>query len=155
VELLLVFSGREHDFRNPGHFDSIKRYIAENGLENNVKLLGLIPFIDVHYLMRNSVSVINPSFFEGWSTTVEEVKTIGKHIILSNLGVHREQAPPSAQFFDPSNEAELAGCLVESWVNRSAAPDLELERGARAAIDSRTKLFGVKYAQCIREVVAC
>lgn len=155
VELSLVFSGREHDFRSPGHFESIKRFIAENGLQQNVKLLGLIPFIDVHYLMRNSVAVINPSRFEGWSTTVEEAKTIGKHIILSNLGVHREQAPPSAQFFDPTDETELASCLLASWNSRSAAPDFELERISRAEIAGRTKRFGVKYAQFIREVAAC
>lgn len=61
--------------------------------------------------MRNSISVINPSFFEGWNSTVEECKSIGKNIILSNLNVHLEQDPPGAIFFDPNNAEELADIL--------------------------------------------
>lgn len=46
-------------------------------------MLGLVPRSDVIALMRYSISLINPSFFEGWSTTVEEAKSMGKQIILS------------------------------------------------------------------------
>jgi hypothetical protein len=34
--------------------------------------------------------------------TVEETKSIGKTIVLSDIPIHREQAPASALYFDPS-----------------------------------------------------
>lgn len=153
VNITIVFSGREHDFRHPRHFEYIHNFIAENGIQENVKLLGIIPHNDVHSLMRNCVSVINPSLFEGWSTTVEEVKSIGKNIILSDLPVHREQAPQGAQFFDPTNIDDLARCLLQSWLHREGGPDYELEVESRKLIDVRKREFGEKYANCIREVV--
>jgi glycosyltransferase involved in cell wall biosynthesis len=153
VSITIVFSGREYDFRHPKYFESIKKFITENGIQENVKLLGIIPLNDVYGLMRNCVSVINPSLFEGWSSTVEEVKSIGKNIILSDLSVHREQAPQDAQFFDIMNIEDLARCLLQSWLNRKGGPDYELEEQSRKLIDVRKKQFGEKYANCIREVV--
>jgi glycosyltransferase involved in cell wall biosynthesis len=47
--------------------------------------------------MRASTALINPSLFEGWSTTVEEAKSTGTPMILSDLGVHREQAEGMAR----------------------------------------------------------
>ena len=153
VDITIVFSGREHDFRHPNYFESIRVFIAENGIQRNVKLLGIIPLNDVYGLMRNCVSVINPSLFEGWSTTVEEVKSIGKNIILSDLSVHREQAPQSVQFFYPTNAEDLASCLLQNWLHQEGGPDSALEEESRELIDDRKKEFGDKYATCIREVV--
>jgi glycosyltransferase involved in cell wall biosynthesis len=153
INIIIVFSGREYDFRHPHYFDSIKKFIAENGIQENVKMLGIIPLNDVYGLMRNCVSVINPSLFEGWSSTVEEVKSIGKNIILSDLSVHREQAPHEAQFFDTTNVNDLARCLLKSWLNREGGPDFELEEKSRILMDVRKKEYGKKYANCIHEVV--
>lgn len=153
INITIVFSGREYDFRHTNYFESIKEFIAENGIQENIILLGIIPLNDVYGLMRNCVSVINPSLFEGWSTTVEEVKSIGKNIILSDLSVHREQAPQSAQFFYPMNAEDLASCLLQSWLYQEGGPDYELEVESRKLIDVRKKEFGEKYVTCIREVV--
>ena len=46
--------------------------------------------------------MINPSLFEGWSSTVEECKSVGKNMILSDLNVHKEQYPTQT-FFDRSS----------------------------------------------------
>lgn len=153
INITIVFSGMEHDFRHPNYFESIIKFISENGIQENVKLLGIIPHNDVHGLMRNCVSVINPSLFEGWSTTVEEVKSIGKNIVLSDISVHREQAPQSAQFFESTNVDHLARCLLQSWLNHEGGPDYELEVESRKFIDVRRKEFGDKYVSCIREIV--
>ena len=73
--------------------------------------MGEIPYNDVLQLIKNSVAVINPSFFEGWSSTVEESKSINKLIILSNINVHLEQNPKHAIYFNPKNEIELASVM--------------------------------------------
>jgi len=41
--------------------------------------------------MKNAQAVIQPSFFEGWSTVVEDAKSLNQHIIVSDLEVHKEQ----------------------------------------------------------------
>ena len=66
------------DYRNKDHVDELKNYISTCGLENNIRLLGFIDYNDLFYFMRHCVSIINPSLFEGWSTTVEEAKSLGK-----------------------------------------------------------------------------
>lgn len=49
-------------------------------------------------LIKYSVAVINPSRSEGWGSTVEQAKSMGKFILLSNLPVHIEQNPSSSFF---------------------------------------------------------
>ena len=50
-----------------------------------------MPYIDLMSLMFYSIAVINPSFSEGWSNTVEQAKAMRKKTIISNITVHREQ----------------------------------------------------------------
>ena len=61
----------------------------------------MLPRAHVFRLMRQSLAVLQPSLFEGWSTSVEEAKSVGKRMILLDIPVHREQDPPRALFFDP------------------------------------------------------
>jgi glycosyltransferase involved in cell wall biosynthesis len=111
-DISVVFTGRENDYRNPNYIADLKDFIARNNLSENVRLLGLVERYDQLALMRNSVAVIQPSLFEGWSTVVEDCKTIGKHIILSNLPVHLEQISENVTFFDPHNAQQLAAIMT-------------------------------------------
>ena len=58
--------------------------------------------------MRKSIAIIQPSLFEGWSTIVEESRSIGKNIILSDLGVHKEQNFSRSIFFQRNSYEDLA-----------------------------------------------
>lgn len=113
----IVFSGLNKDYRNKNYYDKLLKMIGENGLDKNIKILGLIDYEEVFYLIRYSICVINPSLFEGWSTTVEEAKSIGKHIILSNINVHVEQAPQFVDYFEPTNYKQLADLLIKYFNN--------------------------------------
>jgi glycosyltransferase involved in cell wall biosynthesis len=70
--------------KSKGYVEGLYDYIAANGLEQNIQFLGLIPREDQLYLMDKSIAIIQPSFFESWNTTVEDAKSLGKYIILSN-----------------------------------------------------------------------
>ena len=156
-EILVICTGLMENADSPERgFDEyitgMKNYVAENCLENNIKFLGLIKYGDVQYLMRNSISIINPSFFEGWSSTVEEAKSIGKNVILSNLDVHLEQDPPGGVYFDPNNAEELADILLRKWEESNGGPDFDLEREAKRNINARTTKFGEKYCRVVAEL---
>ena len=151
-DVLLLCSGHMRDDRNHNHMESLLRFVTDNALEKNICFLGLIPYSDVVGLMRNAVSVINPSFFEGWSSTVEEAKSIGKNLILSDIRVHREQSP-AAVYFDPGDAVSLAAVMKERWRLDPGGPDMELETMARKNLAARTESFARGFQNIVRSGV--
>lgn len=148
-DILVICTGYMSDYRNNGYAGLVSKYIKDNNLESNIKFLGLVEYKDVLALMRHCVAIINPSLFEGWSTTVEEAKSIGKNMILSSLGVHKEQNPPSSIFFDPNDEKDLAKKLWKKWRESNGGPDYKLETIARKNIERRIINFGETYESII------
>ena len=110
LEVKLVCTGYLLDYRNKAYIDEIYSFIKKSNLSENIKILGLIDLDDVYSLIKFSRAVINPSLFEGWSSTVEECKSVGKNMILSDINVHREQYP-SATFFDRKSVQSLKNVL--------------------------------------------
>lgn len=142
----------EHGFKKSDYISNLIDFIDENDLQENIKILGSIDYIDVLSLSRHSIAVINPSRFEGWSSSVEEAKSIGKPVILSNINVHIEQNPEFGVYFDPNNKLELSNILEKSWDAWQDDVNLVIECGAREKLHKRTLEFGKKYLQIIDEL---
>ena len=118
-DILLLCSGLLMDNRKNIHIDSLKNFVQNNGLEKNIIFLGLIPYDDVKLLLYHCIAIINPSYFEGWSSSVEEAKSMGKSMILSNITVHHEQATDIANFFDFDDPQSLSRILLRYWNNET------------------------------------
>ena len=114
-DLLVLSTGHSEDHRKINHFDSIKDFISKNNLKKNYKYLGIVPFNHVLSLIYHSVALIHPSKFEGRSSPVEQAKSIGKKVILSNIKIHIEQKPNRAKYFDPDNFLRLSSIMFRSW----------------------------------------
>lgn len=116
---LLICSGGFSDDRNPEYNNEIRLFIENNSLSEYIKLVGLIDRGIFNCLMKYSEVVVNPSKFEGWSTTVEETKLMKKPLALSNLNVHREQTDckSDVEYFDVDNVDQ---CLeaIQTLLNR-------------------------------------
>lgn len=112
IDVVVAVSGGS-DAREPGYFDAIMREVSERGLQKNFRYLGMIPLPHVYALLRASAALINPSRFEGWSTTVEEAKSFSVPMILSDLDVHREQAAEAASYFGVDDADALANQLAK------------------------------------------
>jgi glycosyltransferase involved in cell wall biosynthesis len=153
IDVLVICTGNLNDYRLKGsdHVDSLRRFIVDKSLERNLLILGLIPYQDVLYLMRNCVAVINPSRFEGWSSTVEEAKSIGKSVLLSDIPVHREQNPMDGRYFDPDNVADLSSKMLEAWSEQSGR-DADRRREAASALRERTLAYGEGYVRLVEEI---
>jgi glycosyltransferase involved in cell wall biosynthesis len=108
----IVLSGQQKDTRNPTHFDDLMASARRAGVESHFRYLGLIPYDHVLSLAATCDTLINPSQFEGWSTPIEEAKAFGAPLLLSDIAIHREQAP-HARFFDPKSSRSAAEALVE------------------------------------------
>jgi len=109
----VLATGKTHDHRHPAHFEELMSAVAEAGLSESFRVLGIVPYGDLLSLMHHSLAVINPSFCEGWSTTVEESKALDKTLLLSDLPVHREQNPPRGIFFNPRDPRQLADMMMQ------------------------------------------
>ena len=148
-DVYVVCTGNTNDYRDPSYFGRLKNKISEFGLEDRFIILGLIPFSHLFAFMRQSVALLNPSLFEGWSTTIEEAKSLGKRVLVSNLPVHIEQNAPKAIYFNPFSAEDLASKMFICWREYKSEPDLDLEREARDMIASRMKIFGEKFVKII------
>ena len=101
-------TGSNYDHRNPLHFKSIMKKIEDYKLKKFVLYKGVLNYKNLINLIFHSEIIVNPSYFEGWSTVVEEAKILNKKIILSNIDVHKEQNPKYSYYFDPNNPKELS-----------------------------------------------
>ena len=149
----VVASGKQLDPRDPAHFENLRQRVAGAGLQQAFLMPGLIPYADVHALMQASTALINPSLFEGWSTTVEEARAHGVPMLLSDIPVHREQAGEDAVYFDPHAPADLARRLLEF---QPRAPETRARQRESAETLSRERLsrFAQEFLSVARSALA-
>lgn len=116
----LALSGQTHDYRHAGHMESLLALVERLGVGANLRWLETIPYSDLLHLIAGAKALLNPSLFEGWSTTVEEAKSLGTAMALSSLDVHREQATGRAVFFDPADAGSMADAIEEAIAHHTA-----------------------------------
>jgi glycosyltransferase involved in cell wall biosynthesis len=143
----IVCTGHIYDARKPEHSDLILQTIHLLGLSSQIYILGLIPKADQIQLIRRSIAVVQPSLFEGWSTSVEDARCLGKKVILSDLPVHLEQSPPDSQFFDRHSPEQLADLIKTLWDDAVAGPDSEKEAAARELNQAEVRDFGYRFLE--------
>jgi len=136
----VVCTGNIHDYRNPEYFSSFLELLKTFKVEKQFRILGVIPYEEMISLMYYSKAVINPSLFEGWSTTVEESKILNKRILLSDIPVHKEQNPQKGQFFNLSSTQELAekmeDCIKNSgYKSNHTKSDLIIKSNKKNILD--------------------
>ena len=76
-------------------------------------MLGVISRADQLQLMRHSQAVVQPSLFEGWSTVIEDARSLQVPVLASNLAVNQEQLGNGGTYFDPHKPDELAALLKD------------------------------------------
>ncbi|MBD3729207.1 MAG: glycosyltransferase family 4 protein [Sphingomonadales bacterium] len=149
--VLVLASGNVANKFDPAHIDRVHALIEECGVADDFRLVGLVPRSHLLALMRDCVALINPSRFEGWSSTVEEARTLGKRVILSDIPVHREQAPPRADYFAPDSPEELADAMRRALSEWDPVAESSHAAAARADFSRRQKEFAREY----RAIVDC
>lgn len=110
--LKIVFCGKEHDPRNSNFVSTLKESAIDLVGKGNVHFLGFLPKDEQMCLINCSTALIQPSKFEGWSTTIEDGISLGKLVIASNLAVNIEQLREQGYFFNPEDHLELSNLLL-------------------------------------------
>jgi glycosyltransferase involved in cell wall biosynthesis len=150
---LVLSTGGKDDYRQPQFFEQLMAHAEAVGVGDSFRALGVVPYADVVGLMVNSVGLLNPSRSEGWSTSVEEAKSLGKRIILSNLPVHLEQAPPGGTYVDPDDATGLADAMQIAWTSWDPLADRQALARAQADLPRRVQAFARTYQEIVLEAL--
>ncbi len=150
-EMHLVCTGSTFDYREEDYVGQVAALSARYGLEARVHILGLIPRAEQIALLRRSVAVVQPSMFEGWSTIVEDAKTLGKPVIASDLPVHREQlGEQQAHYVSPDEPDAWADALATIWQQFEPGPDAAAEAAGLARLEQATHRCGSAFVAALR-----
>ena len=151
VPVVVACTGSTFGFRGNDYLEGIQRFLAQHDLNDAVRILDLVPRADQVALMRRCIALLQPSRFEGWSTVVEDGKTLGKPILVSDLAVHREQAPPRGVFL-PTDDAEAwAEAMERAWTQREPGPRPDEEAAGAGALASARLETGRMFVSVVRE----
>ena len=116
-DILVLFSGKEWDDRNPNYVPSLKQKVIDLHLENNIYFLGFLDRKEQLLIMQNAQAVIQPSLFEGWSTVIEDARALNKFVIASDLDVNKEQLQTNVRFFERHSAQSLASAIEQGDFN--------------------------------------
>ena len=109
----VAFTGKFPTASNSPYLKELHTIIKDNQLADQVTMLGVISRNDQLQLMKYSQAVIQPSLFEGWSTVIEDAKSLQVPVIASSLKVNIEQLGDTGRYFNPLNHEELAAILED------------------------------------------
>ena len=153
-KITVICTGHTKDRRWPEYFDELMSFVVIKNVVDCFRVIGLVPYEEIASLMKYSVAVINPSLFEGWSTTVEETKSLGLTIIASDIPVHREQNPERAVFFDPNSAIGLADALRNVLNCYAQAEESIFQNQAKVKLQERFAEFGNNYQTIVLETLS-
>ena len=108
----LVITGKFPSAADSPYLSELHSIIEDNKLQDQVSLLGVISRSDQLQIMRHSQAVLQPSLFEGWSTVIEDAKSLQVPVVASNLNINIEQLGEDGVYFDPQNPDELVSILM-------------------------------------------
>jgi glycosyltransferase involved in cell wall biosynthesis len=138
---VIVFSGKEYDYRFPNYFESLKQFVSDNKLSEHVRFLGFIDREEQLKIMSESIAVIQPSLFEGWSTVVEDAKALNKMLIISDIPVHKEQINLNCEFFNPNDSLSLANLIKKYSLSDIPISSIDYEKNRLE--------FAISFLSCI------
>lgn len=146
----VVCSGAMREPRDPTYVPGLIQFLAHHGLDEQVRLLGLLDRKDQLQVLRCSAGVVQPSSFEGWSTVIEDAKTVGRPILASDIAVHLEQVPEGT-FFQTGSQLDLARAIATWLPNLNAGPEPALEEAAAARAEERRRRAGREFIHIAQE----
>jgi glycosyltransferase involved in cell wall biosynthesis len=123
IEVSIGITGRFPNEPDSPYMQELHDIINKNDLRDSVKFLGLIPRGDQLLLMKYSKAIIQPSLFEGWSTVIEDARSLQVPVIAANLDVNIEQLQELGTYFEPHDVEKLVS-IMEGYPNRDFSKDI-------------------------------
>ncbi|PYQ29780.1 MAG: hypothetical protein DMF56_08610 [Acidobacteria bacterium] len=155
VCLHVAFTGSDYDFRGMNYFARVAEKVRTAAIEKQVRFLGLLPRAEQIAVMRRALAVLQPSRFEGWSTVIEDAKSIGKPVIASEFPVHREQLAGREAWFAGVDDIEGWGsAMAQLAAVLRPGPDRDQERAAEPLLRKAMHACGEKFVEIVALTVS-
>ena len=150
----LVCTGNTQGFKGDRYFLELKEFVEKRNLGSQIRILGRLPREEQICLLRAATAVLQPSRYEGWSTTIEDARTLGKRILASEIEVHREQLGNDYPFLLPIADAEAWATAMGSILESVGTEDSMLGRHqVESLIQGRQRENGQTFVRIMREAI--
>lgn len=155
LDVRLVCTGSTYGFRGEDYFGGLSKFIDKHDLRCTILVLGMLPRDEQVALMRRSIAMLQPSRFEGWSTVVEDAKTLGKTLLVSGIEVHREQLGPDYDLYlDVDDPEAWADAMSQIWSSRTSGPHYDDEARGLKQLRISAQDTGRTFVSVMREAMA-
>jgi len=109
----LAMTGSFPDATHSPYMQELHSIINEHQLDSQISFLGILPRDEQLFLMKHSQAVLQPSLFEGWSTVIEDAKSLQLPVVAASLPVNIEQLGEKGTYFDPHDDKRLTEILYD------------------------------------------
>lgn len=123
VKVHVAITGRFPSEPNSPYLQELHDLIQNHKLHENISLFGLIPRGDQLLLMKYAQAIVQPSMFEGWSTVIEDARSLQVPVLAADLKVNIEQLEEKGFYFSPHDASKLA-FLMESMPERDYCSEI-------------------------------
>ena len=129
TDVHIVCTGKmDDDFRNASYCDELRESIREMGMEAFIHFLGYIPKLDQIEIMKRSVSLLQPSLFEGdpGGCSAYNAASLLIPVIMSDIRVNREaEGADGITLFEAEDPESLAECMKDALKRKQRAVSVE------------------------------
>lgn len=113
-DIHLVLAGSEKNC-----LKEIRKFIAENYLEENIQIAGFVDDRQIAYLYRHAVALVMPTYFGPTNIPPLEAMASGCPVAVSDKYAMREQTGEAGLYFDPESPEEIAECIKKMWTDEN------------------------------------
>jgi len=113
-----AITGKFPEEPNSEYMQELHDIINQHDLKENISFLGLIPRGDQLLLMKYAQAIMQPSLFEGWSTVIEDARSLQVPVIAASLPVNIEQLQEKGTYHEPHDYMKLAE-ILRSYPSRN------------------------------------
>lgn len=113
-----LIQSRRHDVKliltgsDKGNKEYIKSVIKEQGLDENVNILGFVSNEEMYALYKNALALTMSTFLGPTNMPVLEAMTLGVPVICSDLSGHRETCGEGALYAEPTDRGQWTKAMV-------------------------------------------
>ena len=110
-DTLLFFAGKQDYF-----YTRLEKIIKDEGLANNVRLLGFVQDENLAALYKNAVALVVPSLMEGFGLPALEAMANKCLVLASSIPALKEVCQKNAIYFDPYDIDDIAGKMKMAYL---------------------------------------
>lgn len=128
----------------------VKKSIQENGLQENVFILGFVNNEQITYLYKHAVALVMPSYFGPTNIPPLEAMALGCPAIVSNKYAMGEQVGDAGLLFNPDSPQEIAECILKVWNNEELRQQM-IKNGYQKVKNWSEKDFKKRFLKIVLE----